>query len=217
MNIRIFKLWPLFCLLATGCYEEEHFSFPGSIRCGRACYGHFAQSLRRSHTNGYWLIRDGVWTTNRWAFGDIPILFLRWMLLPCRGMRMVPASIAGPITTLRLRPMLRISTGTTWLISPTTFIPAGFLESGKGKSWYVYAKLAVDYAFNNLRFDYNCYVGSKGWNNRAVFFSNHKDNNYPCCTWFYAEQSTIGMMKAGYHQGLTTGCRERRLRLSVFV
>lgn len=29
MNIRIFKLWPLFCLLATGCYEEEHFSFPG--------------------------------------------------------------------------------------------------------------------------------------------------------------------------------------------
>ena len=195
-------MWPLFCLLATGCYEEEHFSFPGPFDVEELVTDTLPNPFGRSHTNGYWLIRDGVVDYEQVGF---------------RGYTdFVPAVDAATLswyedgTGFNCRPHYNPSAttnaahfnGDNLAYQSNDIYSRGFLESGKGKSWYVYAKLAVDYAFNNLRFDYNCYVGSKGWNNRAVFFSNHKDNNYPCCTWFYAEQSTIGMMKAGYHQGV---------------
>ena len=53
-------MWPLFCLLATGCYEEEHFSFPGPFDVEELVTDTLPNPFGRSHTNGYWLIRDGV-------------------------------------------------------------------------------------------------------------------------------------------------------------
>lgn len=203
--MKIFKLWPLFCLLAAGCYKEEHLSFPSSSpydeEVAKIAEDTLPNPFGRSHTTGHWLIKDGVVDYEQVAF---------------RGYTdFVPAVEASNLswyddgTSLSCQPHYNPSAttnaahfnGDNLAYQSNDIYSRGFLESGKGKSWYVYAKVAVDYSYNNLRFDYNCYVGSKGWNNRAVFFSNHNDATFPCCTWFFAEQSTVGMQKQAYWNG----------------
>ncbi|MEG1737468.1 MAG: sialidase family protein [Odoribacter sp.] len=202
MNTKILILLPLLYLLAIGCYEEEHLSFPGPYEIeGLVGVDTLPNPFGRAHRAGYWLIKDG-------AVDDEQVAF--------RGYTDFVPTVESSLSSwyreggaLNCRPHYNPSAmsnaahfnGDNLSYQSNDLYSRGFLEAGKGKRWYVYAKMSMDYAYNNQRFDYNCYVGSKGWGNRAVFFSNHNDVNYPCCTWFFADQSTQGILKSAYHNG----------------
>lgn len=202
MNTKILILWLSLCLLVVGCYEEKHFSFPGPYDIeGLVGVDSLPNPFGRTHQAGHWLIKDGVVDYKQVAFRGytdfVPAVEASKLSWYQDGSSLNCRSHYNPAATTNAAHF----NGDNLSYQSNDLYSRGFLESGKGKKWYVYAKMSADYAFNNQRFDYVCYVGAKGWSNRAVFFSNHNDGNYPCCTWFFADQSSQGILKAAYHNG----------------
>ena len=190
-------------LASAGCYQEEHFSYPGP-------YGDAEDLLRsdtlpnpfgREHLNGHWLIKDNAVDYEQVAFRaysdfrpEVPVENLSWFD-EGTGFAFRQHWNANSISDADH------FNGDALSYESNDLYSRGFLECGPGKSWYVYAKISVNYIDGNRRFDNNFYIGNDGFSKRCVFFSNHDDTYYPCCTWAIGGGSTLGVLDASYHNG----------------
>ena len=204
-------IWGTAVALATvGCYQEEHFSFPGpydvdgSPASGDTLFTSedtLPNPFGRAHVNGHWLIKDNVVDYEQVGFRaysdfqpEVPTSNLSWFD-EGTGFAFRQHYNANSISDADH------FNGDALSYESNDLYSRGFLECGQGKSWYVYAKISVNYIDGNRRFDNNFYIGNDGFEKRCVFFSNHKDSNYPCCTWAIGGGSTLGILDALYHDG----------------
>ena len=146
-----------FALASAGCYQEEHFSYPGP-------YGDAEDLLRsdtlpnpfgREHLNGHWLIKDNAVDYEQVAFRaysdfrpEVPVENLSWFD-EGTGFAFRQHWNANSISDADH------FNGDALSYESNDLYSRGFLECGPGKSWYVYAKISVNYIDGNRRFDNN--------------------------------------------------------------
>lgn len=190
-------------LASAGCYQEEHFSFPGPYgdRENLLVSDTLPNPFGREHLDGYWLIQDNVVDYEQVGFRaysdfqpEVPTSNLSWFD-GGTGFAFRQHWNANSISDADH------FNGDALSYECNDLYSRGFLECGPGKSWYVYAKVSVNYMYAARRFDNNFYIGNNGFNNRCIFFSNYYDErNYPTCTWAIGGGSTLGVLDAAYHE-----------------
>lgn len=189
-------------LASAGCYQEEHFSLPGPYDVdGLLTSDTLPNPFGRDHLNGYWLIQNDVVDYVQVGFRaysdfqpEVPTSNLSWFD-EGTGFAFRQHWNANSISDADH------FNGDALSYESNDLYSRGFLECGPGKSWYVYAKVSVNYMDGNRRFDNNFYIGNSGFNNRCIFFSNHEDTSFPSCTWAIGGGSTLGSLDDSYYNG----------------
>lgn len=198
MNRLIWGIW--LTVLLGGCYKEQHFSLPGPYDTeGLTASDTLPNPFGRTHTSGYWLIKDNV---------------VDYSQIACMGYTDFHPEVDGTSLSwydngegLSSRQHYNPDAldnsahfnGDNLAYQTNELYSRGFLECGAGKKWYVYARVSADYMYDNLRFDYTFYVGDNGWKNRGVFFSNQYDAGIPAYTWAIGNIAPISILKGNYH------------------
>lgn len=164
-------------LASAGCYQEEHFSLPGPYDIdGLLTSDTLPNPFGRDHLNGYWLIKDNAVDYEQVAFRgysdfqpEVSVENLSWFdngtgLASRQHYNENAISDADHFN------------GDALSYESNDLYSRGFLECGPGKSWYVYAKVSINYIYGldgRRFFNYNLYVGNDGFARRCVLWSNN--------------------------------------------
>lgn len=139
------KIHVLVALLAgtllTGCYEEEHFDFPGPFETDQRIPDTLPFPFDETRQAGVWLMKDGVPDYGKILFKGYTDYFpahdtLSWQQYP-DGLHMIPHRNYYPITSDDHFGGNPNSYKFNWVLSKY-FVPVG-----PGKSFYMYAKVTI--------------------------------------------------------------------------
>ncbi|WP_316767646.1 sialidase family protein [Pedobacter frigiditerrae] len=168
MKMNLLKVYLIFAVLAgvllTGCYKEEHFTFPGPFDAGKPINpDSLPFPFDKTRTAGKWLMKNGVpdyenilvkGYTDYAAVGDA----LSWEQKP-DGLHELPHYNFYPLATTDHFAADANSYKYNWIYSKY-FVPVG-----AGTSFYMYAKVTFG-TFNGTA---AALVLGKNWDTQAVF------------------------------------------------
>lgn len=194
----------VFVLAATGCYEEEHFSYPGPYDTGGLVdVDTLPNPFGRERVNGHWLIRNNVVDYEQVGF---------------RAYSDFHPEVASSVLSwydngegFAFRQHYNVNSisdadhfnGDALSYESNGLYSRGFLECGPGKSWYVYARVSINYSGHDLRFYYDPYVGTDGFENRCVLCGNYYGGTtLPAYTFAVGGGAQIGVLDETYANGL---------------